>query len=124
MQAEKFHALHLPLLFRKTFTDDDLTAFLFAGADAMVILAPHASIRVTPGSGETVEYALPGMRIAVQAGIGVQWQRTETMALTADLRYRSLTDDRMGGDLASIAFPAHLGLRIGLRVSLAPKTPR
>jgi hypothetical protein len=46
------------------------------------------------------------------------------MAITADLRYRSISDDVIGGPLASIGFPAHVGLRFGLRVHLAKKKIR
>lgn len=126
--VEKFHVLHLPLMLRKTFSDEALTAYLIAGADMMFFLAPNARIRYFTGTDislvETVEYEIPFSRLAVQAGIGVQWQRTETMAITADLRYRSISDDVIGGPLASIGFPAHVGLRFGLRVHLAKKKIR
>ncbi len=127
LEVEKFHVLHLPLLLRKSLSDAPLSAYLVAGVDMMFFLAPHAAIRYTsgsdPGMGEAVEYEIPFSRLAVQAGFGVQWQRSRTLAITADLRYRSPTDDMIGGALASIGFPAHFGLRIGLRVHLAKRKP-
>ncbi|MCB2203378.1 PorT family protein [bacterium] len=124
---EKFHVLHLPLLLRKRFSEEALTGYLIAGLDMMILLAPHASIRYRSGTnieeGSVVTYEIPFSQLAIQAGIGVEWRRTKTLAITGDLRYRSLTGSSIGGELASVGVPAHFGLRIGLRVHFAPKKP-
>jgi hypothetical protein len=127
LRVEKFHVLHLPLLLRKTLSEEDLAAYLIAGVDMMVLLAPEAAIRYTAGgdldAATPVVYDLPFSRMAVQAGFGVQWQRTETLTLTADIRYRAITDEVIGGELAAIAFPSHMGVRLGLRVHFAKRKP-
>ena len=127
LEAEKFHVLHLPLLLRKTLSEEDLAAYLIAGIDMMFLLAPEAALRYTAGgdldAATPVVYDLPFSRMAVQAGFGVQWRRTEKLTLTADIRYRSVTDEIIGGDLAAIAFPSHVGVRLGLRVHFVKRKP-
>lgn len=127
LEVEKFHVLHLPLLLRKTLSDEDLAAYLIAGVDMMVLLAPDAAIRYTAGgdldAATPVVYDLPFSRMAVQAGLGVEWRRTETLTLTADVRYRAVSNDQIGGALASLAFPSHVGVRLGLRVHFVKRKP-